>query len=67
MARGGRDPRKVDISVYFFLKTCYIFAFSNIFKTKWPKSEEKLNFGIGWVWVPMNPTPQPKIRGDAPS
>ena len=42
--------------------------FSNIFKTKWPKSEEKLNFVGRWVWVPMIPPPPPqsKIRGDAP-
>ena len=24
----------------------------NIFKIKWPKSEEKINFGGRWVWVP---------------
>ena len=24
----------------------------------WPKSEEKLNFGGRWVWVPMNPSPE---------
>ena len=42
------------------------FEFSSILKTKWPKSEEILNFGGGWVWVPMNiniPTsPQSKLR-----
>ena len=31
-----------------------IFAFSNIFKTKWPKSEETQNCGCRWAWVPMN-------------
>ena len=81
--RGGRDPpllktagfdpppRNLDISVYFFLKAYNFFAFSNIFKTKWPKSEEKLNFSGRWVWVPIIPTPPPplqsKIRGDAPA
>ena len=63
---GIGTARNLDISVYFFLKK-YIFAFSNIFKTKWPKSEEKPNFGGRWVWVPMTPTPQYKIRGDAPA
>ena len=24
----------------------FLFAFSNIFKIKWPKSEEKFNFGV---------------------
>ena len=37
-------PRNQDISVMFFLDTMYNFAFSNIFKMKWPKPEEKLNF-----------------------
>ena len=32
-------------SVPFFIARAYIFPFSNIFKTKWPKSEEKLNCG----------------------
>ena len=50
----------------FFLKR-FFFAFSNIFKTKWTKSEEKLNFGGRWVWVPMTPIPQSKIRGDPPA
>ena len=55
--RGCRPPRNLDISVTFFLKL--FFAFSSIFKIKWPKSEEKLNFGGRWVWVPMNPTSEP--------
>ena len=52
----GRPPRNYDISASFFL-THDNFAFSTIFKIKWPKSEEKLNFGGRWVWVPMNPSP----------
>ena len=55
---GERPPRNDDISVgtylpTFFLDTYENFAFSTIFKIKWPKSEEKLNFGGRWVWVPM--------------
>ena len=42
---GGLPPRNHYISVSFFLDTCDNFAFSTIFKIKWPKSEEKLNFG----------------------
>ena len=42
--RGGRPPRNLDISLYCFLKTYKMFAFSNIFKTKWPKSEENAKF-----------------------
>ena len=37
-------------------------AFSNIFKTKWTKAEEKLNFGVRWVWVPMTPTAPPPSK-----
>ena len=58
---GGRPPRNYDISVSFFSTQV------DIFKIKWPKSEEKLNFGGTWVWVPMNPSPQTKLRGDAPA
>ena len=65
----GSTPRNLDISVYFFfLETYKILHFPNIFKMKWPKSKEKLNFWGRWVWMPMNPTPPPqsKFRGDAP-
>ena len=40
-------------------------VFSNIFEIKWSKSEEKLNLGGMWVWVPMNPSPQTKLGGYA--
>ena len=49
--RGTRPP--VEISAgnvppeISFFYTNQNFAFSNIFKIKWPKSEEKLNFGVG--------------------
>ena len=49
----GTTPRNYDISVSFFLAH-ESFAFSNIFKIKWPKSEEKLNFGGRLALVPMN-------------
>ena len=32
---------------------------SNISEMKWFRSEEKLNFGIRWVWVLMNSTSLP--------
>ena len=54
---GGRPPQKFGYFSIFFLET-FIFAFSNLFKINSPKSEEKLNFGGRWVWVPMNPTPR---------
>ena len=50
----GRPSRNDDITVFFL--THENFAFSTIFKIKWPKSEEKLNFEGGWVSVPMNPS-----------
>ena len=62
----GTSPPEIMIFQHLFLDTCKQFAFSTIFKIKWPKSEERLNFGGRWVWVPMNPSPQTKIRGDAP-
>ena len=37
-------PQKNDISVSFF-DPYENFPFSTIFKIKWPKSEERLNFG----------------------
>ena len=41
----GVDPRRnLDISASFFLETYTNFTFSNNFKTKWPKCEEKLNY-----------------------
>ena len=52
----GVDPPKFGYFSNFFID---FFPFSNIFKIKWPKSEEKLNFWGRWVWVPMNPTPPP--------
>ena len=52
-------PRNDDIWASFFLKYRYEnFAFSNLFRMKWPKSEEKLTFEGGWAGVPMNPSPQ---------
>ena len=53
----GRPPRNDDILASFFLDTDEYFTFSTIFKIKWPKSEEKLNFEGRWVWVSMNPSP----------
>ena len=61
---GGRVPQlrnqrgtKLGYFSNFFLDTYYNFSFSNILKIKWPKSEEKLNFGSRWIWVSMNPSP----------
>ena len=64
---GDVPSRNYDISVsFFFLDTYSNFAFSNIFNIKWPKSEEKTNFGGRWVSVPINPPPsQTKLGGDA--
>ena len=33
----------------------YNFTYSNIFKMEWPKSEEKLKFGVGGFWC-LNPS-----------
>ena len=62
---GGCSPQKVSYFSIFFLDTYGNFAFSIIFKIKWPKSEERLNFGGRWVWMPVDPSPQTKLRGDA--
>ena len=45
----GPPPRNDDILASFFLHTNENFAFSTIFKIKWPKSEEKLKFGGRWI------------------
>ena len=45
----GVDPPEIWIFQYlFFLKTYTIFAFSNIIKVKWPKSEERRNQIFGF-------------------
>ena len=64
MGPGGEGPsRSPPVSpAMFFPDTYYSFAFLNIFKIKWPKSEGKLNFGGRWVWVPslcIGPPPPP--------
>ena len=53
----GMSPHKLGYFSNFFLDTYSTFGISNNFKIKWPKPEEKLNFGGVWVWVPMNPPP----------
>ena len=62
----GDIPPEIIIFQYLFLKYICSFAFFNIFEIKWPKSEEKLSFGGRLAWVPMNPSPQTKLGGDAP-
>ena len=58
---GGRPPRNyARYFSIFFVDTIPYFAFSNIFEIKWSNSEEKLNFGDRWVWVPINPSPPNK-------
>ena len=64
--RGGRPPQKFGYFSIFFLETFTNFTFSKVFKTKWRKSEEKLNFGGRWVLVPMNPTPRNQNFGATP-
>ena len=72
---GGTPPRRRQISRgrpqklgYFsiFLDTYKNFAFSNIFKIKWSKSDDKLDFGGRCIWGPMNLSPQTKLCGNAP-
>ena len=56
----GTSPQKWWYFSIFFLDTYENFAFFTIFKIKWPKFEEKQNFGGRWVSVPMNPSPPNK-------
>ena len=58
----GDDPPEIWtfqlVPTYLFLETYFLaFSLSHIFKIKWPKSKEKLNFGGRWVWVTTNPFP----------
>ena len=41
--RGTSPPQKLYFSI-FYLPQIIFFAFSTIFKIKWPKSEEKLKY-----------------------
>ena len=59
----GVDPRRnMDISVSFFLETYKILTISDPFKISWPKSEEKMNFGGRWVWMPTAYESDPPIK-----
>ena len=62
---GGRLPRNDYISASFLDKNGKFCIFHH-FQNKVTEIREKLNFGCRWVWVPMNPSPQTKLRGDAP-
>ena len=54
----GMSSQKRGYFSNFFLDTYDDnFALSNVFKIKWSKSEEKLNFGDRWAWVSLNPIP----------
>ena len=59
----GDVRQKLEFVSNFFLDTHFDFEFFNIFKIKWPKSEEKLHFWGRWVWVPVNPLPPLKLGG----
>ena len=61
----GDIPEKFWYFGIIFLDTNDNFTLTNIFKLKWPKSEEKLNFGGRWSWVPRNPFPPTKLHGDS--
>ena len=62
----GVDPPKSWIFQQLFSWKVQLFVFSNIFKIKWPKSEEKQKFWGRRVCVLMNPPPpQSKLCGDA--
>ena len=64
-SRRGTSPR--NHGFYRFLKELTkIFRFFKIFKIKWPKSQEKSEFGGRWVWrMRIHPPPQSKPRGGA--
>ena len=47
---GGGLPRSGYTLEEIGLSTCQFFRLSNIFETKWPKSEENLEFGGRLVW-----------------
>ena len=54
----GDDPQEIWIvtSKLVFLKRSIFYIFQH-FQNEVDDSEEKLNLGGRWVWVPMNPTP----------
>ena len=76
MKTAGDDPPEIRI-FQCLLETYSLFAFSNIFKIKWLKFEEELNFGGWWVWARFlqiglggyesapPPPPQSKLCGNA--
>ena len=62
---GGPPPPEIKIFHYLFY-THANFAFSNIFKIKCPKSEEKFYFGVRGLSAHES-VPQTKFGGDAPA
>ena len=62
----GTSPQKLWYFSIIFIDTYANFAFSNIFEINWAKSEDKLNFGGRWVWVPwIRPPPPPQTLAAA--
>ena len=62
----GRRPPEIMIFQQLFSWHMYFFWIIKHFQIKWPKSEEKRDFGGRWVWVPwICPPPQTKVRGGA--
>ena len=49
---GDVPPEMMILQHLFFLTQMKMFAFSTILKIGWPKSEEKLNFGVGGFGCP---------------
>ena len=62
----GRPPRTEDISVFIFFTRIKILHFSDIFAIKWPKSEEKLSFGLGMVGLRARESVPPNHKFVAP-
>ena len=60
----GMSFQKLGCFITFFVTHNFCFAFSNIFKIKWPKSEEKLNFGVGGFGclIAYESVPPPPIK-----
>ena len=62
----GSSPRNRDFWRFFPEYMLKILDFPIFFEIKWPKSEEKLEFGGKWVWRTWINPPQSKLRGGAP-
>ena len=62
----GKSTQQFYYLSVFFLHKHYYFIFFSIFKTKWPKPEERLKFRGRWFWAAPCHEPQAPFTVTSP-